>query len=424
MTSTSFWQADFQANNPTHTTRVQLQGIRETDIAIVGAGITGMSAALWLARAGVRVCVLETRAIAAAASGRNGGFISDGTTSLYAHVVKRYGRDTARRMWAFSVANHAYAEAFIQELEAQNWRCDYRRTGSYKLASTQDELTSILESARLLHDDGWETQIVRREELPERLRKAYFGGAFFPASGEIHPVRFVTGLARLAEQAGAMIYEGSPVTAIAIEKHGAKLTTPAGTLHAQKLILATNAWLPEVGKLAGADWLAHCIIPTRGQIIATEPIDEHVLPCACSADEGYQYWRQLSDGRLVVGGWRNRSFETESHTYEETPYSEIQQHLDNFVHETLDLPDVRIDTRWAGIMAFTPDSLPLAGPLPGIPNCYICGAYTGHGNAFAINCAKLVSELVMGKRNRDVEMFEVGRFLSGESTWQRRLTDV
>jgi glycine/D-amino acid oxidase-like deaminating enzyme len=126
---------------------------------------------------------------------------------------------------------------------------------------------------------------------------------------------------------------------------------------------------------------------------------------------GYQYWRQLPDGRLIVGGWRNHFPETEFHTYDETPYAGIHRHLDTFVHESLDLPDVKIARRWAGIMAFTPDNLPLVGQLPGVNNCYICGGYTGHGNAFAIICARLVSELALGKTNRDGELFEVGRFL-------------
>jgi gamma-glutamylputrescine oxidase len=411
LSSTSYWQTDFRASDSSYARHEPLRGAQETEIAIIGAGITGTAAALWLARAGIATRILEARSIAAAASGRNGGFIADGTTRLYAHAITNSERDTARRVWAFSAANHAYVEKFVQELEDQRWRCDYRRHGSYKLAASEDELGPILESARLLNEDGWGAQVVQRDELPQRLRRVYFGGMYLSASAEIQPVRFVTGLAHLAEQAGAVFYEESPVTNITIKDGGVTLTTPRGTLHVQKLILATNAWLPEVGKMVGADWLARCITPTRGQVIATEPIDERILPCPCSAEEGYQYWRQLPDGRLIVGGWRNYSPETEFHTYDETPYVGIQRRLDAFVHESLDLPDVQIESRWAGIMAFTSDNLPIVGQLPGAHNCYICGGYTGHGNAFAIHCAKLVSELVMGKENTDKEMFEVGRFL-------------
>ncbi len=413
MSSTSFWQDDFRASGLSSATRQPLQGEQQAEIAIVGAGITGTAAALWLAHAGISVRVLEARSIAAAASGRNGGFIADGTTRLYAHAVTSSERETARRAWAFSVANHTYAEEFVQELEEQGWRCDYRRNGSYKLAASEEELEPILESARLLNEDGWAAQVVQRDDLPPRLRKVYFGGMYLPDNAEIQPVRFVTGLARLAEQAGAVFSEESPVAGITMKDNGVTLTTSQGRLHAQKLILATNAWLPVVVKLVGADcdWLARCITPTRGQVIATEPVDERILPYPCSAEEGYQYWRQLPDGRLIVGGWRNYSPESEFNTFDETPYEGIQRRLDAFVHESLDLPYVKIETRWAGIMAFTPDNLPLVGQLPGTDSCYICGGYTGHGNAFAIHCAKLVGELAMGKMNRDSELFEVRRFL-------------
>ena len=132
LSSTSFWQDDFRASDTSYAAREPLQGAQETAIAIVGAGITGTAAALWLARAGVSAHVLEARSVAAAASGRNGGFIADGTTRLYAHAVTSSERDAARRVWAFSVTNHAYVEEFVQELKEQRWRCDYRRNGSYK----------------------------------------------------------------------------------------------------------------------------------------------------------------------------------------------------------------------------------------------------------------------------------------------------
>ena len=217
----------------------------------------------------------------------------------------------------------------------------------------------------------------------------------------------------LAQQAGAIFHEESPVIQISASEDGVVLHTPGGRVHARTIVLATNAWLPESGTLVGANWLSSCIIPTRGQIIATEPVFEQLFPCPCSADEGYQYWRQLSDGRLVVGGWRNRSFDTELQTYDETPNEDVQRHLDAFIHETLNLPQVGISNRWAGIMGFTADSLPLIGRLPGVPNCFIAGGYTGHGNAFAIHAALLISELVQGKMSPDEELFDPARFDRG-----------
>ena len=357
--------------------------------------------------------MLETRSIATGASGRNGGFIAYGTTASYSNVIQRYGREQARRLWAFTIGNHELLKGLIDELEQSGWSCSYRRNGSMKLALSEPELEQVIQSASLLIEDGWKVQIVPRNDLPVRLQNAYFGGAYYPANGEFHPAKFVTGLALLAQQAGAVFHDESPVIGISANEDGVLLQTPGGTLHARTLIIATNAWLPELGALVGANWLSSCIFPTRGQVIATEPVNEQLFPHPCSADEGYQYWRQLPDGRLVVGGWRNRSFDTELQTYDDTPNETIQQHLDAFVHQTLNLPHVKITNRWAGIMGFTSDSLPLIGRLPGVPNCFIAGGYTGHGNAFAVHAAKLVSELVQGKMNSDAELFDPARFDRG-----------
>ena len=412
MGSTSLWQSELNESGKALSSS-PLQGTLDTEVAVIGAGITGTATALWLARAGVQVRVLEARSIAAGASGRNGGFISDGTTASYATIIQRYGHEQARRLWAFTVRNHEYAERFIEELEQSGWPCAYRRNGSLKLAATESELEQIIESASLLNEDGWEVKVVQRNGLPVRLRNVYFGGAYYPANGEFHPAKFVTGLALLAQQAGAVFHEESPVIQISAGEDGVVLHTPGGTVQARTIVLATNAWLPELGTLVGANWLSSCITPTRGQIIATEPVSEQLFPCPCSADEGYQYWRQLSDGRLIVGGWRNRSFDTELQTFDETPNEGVQRHLDAFVHETLNLPQVGIANRWAGIMGFTADSLPLIGRLPGVPNCFIAGGYTGHGNAFAIHAALLISELVLGRTSPDEELFDPARFDRG-----------
>ncbi len=412
MSSTSLWQAEVRESGIELST-APLHGDLDTQVAIIGAGITGTATALWLSRSGMQVRVLEARNIASGASGRNGGFISAGTTASYAHIIERYGREQARRLWAFTIRNQEMLKGFIDELEQSGWPCSYRCNGSLKLALNEQELEQILQSESSLKEDGWEVQVVSRNDLPLRLRSSYLGGTYYPQNAEFHPASFVAGLASLAHQAGAIFHCESQVTGISANEDRVLLATPQGTLRAHKLILAANAWLPVLGAMLGANWLSSSILPIRGQILATEPINEQLFPSPCSADEGYQYWRQRPDGRLVVGGWRNHSFDTETQTYDATPYEAIQHHLDAFVHQTLNLPHVKITNRWAGIMGFTSDSLPLVGRLPGVPNCFIAGGYTGHGNAFAIHAARLVSELVQEKTNPDAELFDPARFDRG-----------
>jgi gamma-glutamylputrescine oxidase len=423
LASTSFWQAGLReiSGGRDIETAGPLEGNVETEVVVVGAGITGTATALWLARAGVPVRVLEARQIAAGASGRNGGFLATGTVEPYASIIERFGREQARRLWAASVRNAELAEGLIEELREQGWLCGYRRNGSLKLAGDEAELAGVRESVRLLQEDGWNATMVERAELPVRLHTAYIGGSFNPDNAEIQPAKFVLGLARLARQAGAVFHEESPVSRIVLDNDGVTLRTERGSMRARNVVLAINAWLPGLSALSeqlDAQWLAQCITPTRGQMIATEPVGERLFPCPCSGDHGYQYWRQLEDGRLVVGGWRNYSFETE-YSSDETPNVAVQRHLDAFVHETLGLPQVRIDYRWAGIMAFSKDSLPLVGCLPGAPHCYISGGYTGHGNAYALQCAHVVSELVQGRSQAndvmlgEAKLFDPARFKSG-----------
>jgi len=387
-----------------------LEGDCTTEVAVVGAGVAGTAIALELARAGKAVTVVEGRRIAAGASGRNAGFITNSTGEKYAAVVARLGRENARCLWKFHVQNAERAARLIAELAQQGWSCEYQNEGILGLATSESELVDLRESARLLNEDDWSTTLWERDALPARLQEGYLGGIFHPGSGSLQPAKFVHGLALLAQQAGVLFYQESPVNTIVVDKNGVILTTSRGKLRARDVVLATNAWLPEIGEQLDADWLARCIIPTRGQVIATEPIAEQLFPCPCSADEGYQYWRQHMDGRLIVGGWRNHSLATES-TNDETPGGIVQQQLEAFVHKTLKLPEVHITHRWAGIMAFSKDGLPLIGSLPGKPHCFIAGGFTGHGNASALEGANIIKELLLGRTHADADLFEPGRFL-------------
>ncbi|HEX6796132.1 MAG TPA: FAD-binding oxidoreductase [Ktedonobacterales bacterium] len=423
MGSVSYWQAEAAGGDagdvPTrhHTA---LEGDARAEVAIVGGGITGTSTALWLAQAGVPVAVLEGRTIAAGASGRNGGFLLAGTAESYATAIARYGRERARRIWDFSTRNQRLAASLAEELAALGWATGFRRTGSLRIAATDAEYADLMASDTLQRGDGWDAELLPRDRLPARIQAHYSGAAYYPGDGEIQPARFVTGLARLSEGAGAAIYEASPVTAIEPDGEGVRITTAGGgTLRAGAALLATNAWLPELlAPLgAGAVALADAIAPTRGQMLVTAPVADRLFDCPCYADEGYQYWRQLDDGRLAVGGWRNTSFATEN-TSDETPGGAVQSSLDAFVHEMLGLAGLPIERRWAGIMAFSRDGLPYVGRLPGQLNVYVAGGYTGHGNASAILAARTIADLILGQPTPDADLFAPARIFAGKQAAQ------
>jgi glycine/D-amino acid oxidase-like deaminating enzyme len=195
MSRTSFWQAECPAGH--FLAAEPLQGTGFADVAIIGAGVTGTAAALWLARAGVKVAVVEGREIAAGASGRNAGFVARGTTGSYADTIARYGREQARRIWAFTVRNHDLLADLVAQMAEQGWDCGYRQAGSLKLAASASELAALRADEALLRADGWEVESVGLRDIPPRLRFSYRGGSYHPANAEIHPARFVIGLAQL-----------------------------------------------------------------------------------------------------------------------------------------------------------------------------------------------------------------------------------
>ena len=396
--SRSFWQDEAQLAER----YPALDGPAQADVAVIGGGITGAACALWLAREGRRVIVLERETIAHGASGRNGGFLLAGTVETYDRATRHYGREQARRLYAFSVANNALVRTLIEELEAQDWPTGYRQTGGLRLADSVEELAEVREGARLLTEDGWYTEIIGEDRLPPRLRGHYLGGAYHASDGEIQPARLVTGLARLAHQAGATIYEQTPALTIREDRASVVIETPVGVARAQTAILATNAWLDTLLPNAAR----RVVTPTRGQMLATAPVGERLFDCPIYAHEGYQYWRQLQDGRLVVGGWRDHAPDRDQRDPTQAPTEAVQQQLDRFVYETLGLPaTLPITHRWAGLMAFTSDSLPVVGFAPGSKRLLLCGGYTGHGNALAVRCARVAVDLACGLPNPEAALF-------------------
>ena len=435
--SVSFWQDDAQSRVQRH---AALEQTITADVAIIGGGITGAACALWLARAGRRVVMLERETIAHGASGRNGGFVVAGTVETYERASAVYGRERARRLFAFSVANNQTVRELAAESEATGWATGFRRVGSLRLADSPAALAQVQASLALLAEDGWPAEMIDEGHLPPRLRGHYLGGAYAPHDGELQPARFVLGLARLAAQAGASLYERTP--ALSLQETGQEVTiaTPAGAVHTHTVILAANAWLgdlllrrqeapapplpAETPALQGAPPLAgwkpavqaqpasRAVIPTRGQMLATAPISERLFDCPISAHYGYQYWRQLEDGRLVVGGWRDQTPDLDQDAPTQAPTALVQGHLERFLFETLKLPtSTPITHRWAGLMAFTPDSLPIVGRVPGSARMVLCGGYTGHGNAMAVRCAQVAADLACGKSNDEAELFAPERLL-------------
>jgi gamma-glutamylputrescine oxidase len=376
--TTPFWLEETRPS-------VDSREVDRVDVAIIGAGITGCACARALADAGRSVRVYDARGIGEGASGRNGGFALRGAAARYDVARETYGADAARYLWKRTEEAVDHVESVAGDA--------FRRTGSLRLAADAEERVEIRAEYEALRDDGFAAEW--REGL-DHLRPDFRGAIFHPPDGAIQPARFVQELADRAAAAGVAFAEQHRVETL-------------DELDADQIVIATDGsgrgLLPE---------LDETLWPARGQVVATEPLAERLFDCPHYARHGFDYWQQLADGRLVLGGFRDFSILTEM-TDDETTTEPIQHALDAFVVELLGyMPTVT--HRWAGVFGLTQDLLPLVGPVPGHDGVWVAAGYSGHGNVFGLLCGELVASALLGHDDPLLELFLPARLLQVEAT--------
>lgn len=367
--------------------RPALTGRIRADVVVIGAGLSGTAAARRLAQQGVEVVWLEASGVAERATGRNAGFLLQGTAERYSRAVAVMGRERARRVHAWSIENHARLKDTLDHLGVD---CGYARRGSLQLASSPEEERELVESARLLREDGFAADLVEGDSLEAVHRQAGFSlGVVLPEDGELDPAAFVRAAARDACRSGARLFEDTPVVDLDASAPGAVVaTTPHGAVEADVAVVCTNA---ATGKLL--PWFADKIDPVRGQMLATAPVSP-LFARPIYADHGYDYWRQDHRGRVVLGGWRNLDPGSEV-GFDEVLNPDIQARMEQFLRRYPALASVPIEHRWAGIMGFSRDGLPLVGPAPAAPGAVVSVGFTGHGFGFAWLCGEAAADVVL-----------------------------
>jgi gamma-glutamylputrescine oxidase len=271
-------------------------------------------------------------------------------------------------------------QALVRQLVAEHGiECQLRWNGSDQLAGDDAEWREIQESAALLAE-----HVTVRLDGTRR-------GATYSDDGDLHPVKWVRGLARAAASVGARIHESTAVTAVA----DGQVRTARATVRAGAVLLCTNAYTAHLAPSR--------VRPVRGQMLATAPTAP-VFARPAYANRGYQYWRQTADGRVVVGGWRDTAVDEEVGE-DETPTPRIQSQLVDFLRaHGITAP---VTHRWAGTMGFSHDALPYAGHIGA--GSFVCGGFTGHGMSFGPACAELVATLVRGGSHPDADLFDPAR---------------
>jgi gamma-glutamylputrescine oxidase len=357
----------------------------EVDVLIIGAGIAGSATAYWLKDAGLRVAVVDRGDVATGASGRNAGFVTCGSVEHFAREAQTRGEDVALDLWRYSQDNLALMES---ELVAQGLDCDFRRGGTYSLAGTEHELKVLAESAAELARHGVSVDVLDAAQISRDLSATGFaGGVLYHDDGEVHPGKLVRGM---LERSGAVVYPHHEVRRIEDKPGGGqRVHTRLRTFDAEVVVFATNGWSGELN-----DWLGARIEPTRGQILVTEPVAPF-LPAPCYANFVLDYFRQLPDGRLLIGGFRQLAKDRELGTAD-VLNDEIQGALEAFLRRHFaPLAKARIEYRWSGTMGFSLDGMPIIGALPGRSDLYCVAGFTGHGIGWGFKAGQLLARLLL-----------------------------
>ncbi len=370
--------------------RPALVGANDTDICIIGAGYSGLSAGLFLAEKGHKVIIIEGVRVGWGASGRNGGQIINGLNASLATIKKRYGEETAKFV-ATSIQEGG--EIIRQRIKKYDIDCDLKQ-GNVFAAITEKHLRELEARKILWASCGIDNQeMLDRGALKQYVNSAlYTGGLIDHSGGHMHPLNLALGEAAAFEENGGKIFELSPVISVDTASARPVVRTKRGEMRCRTLIICGNAYLGDVVKP-----LTSRVMPVSTQILATEPLEEALARVlipgqACIEDVRYilDYYRLSADNRLIFGG---------GSVYGGADPVDIEAKLRrNLAKVFPQLAGVRVDYAWSGNFALSFSRMPQIGRLGA--NIYFAHGYSGHGVTASHLFGKMLSEAVEGDLSR------------------------
>src|ERR1700682_3684890 len=364
------------------------------DVAVIGAGFTGLSAARALAKRGIKVAVLEAATLGWGASSRNGGMVLTGMKLPVPTLIKRYGREVVRRMYAASLTSVDCVEEIVREEKID---CNFSRCGHLEVACKQAHFDGYEESASLVKREfGHELRIIPKSELRGEIGSGiYYGGMVDEASATVNPARYVAVLAQAARCAGACLYEHTRVEKVT--RNGSKgghkfdVQTSKGTLTSCEVILASGAYTTEATPA-----LRKKVIPIGSYIIATEvlPVDlaRELSPrnrMIYDSKHFLYYYRLTPDNRMLFGG-RAAFFPETENTVRQS--AEILQR--GMIQVYPQLRDAKVEYVWGGTLDFAFDVMPHAGKIDGM---HFAIGFAGHGVAAATYFGAKLATVICGE---------------------------
>jgi len=383
-----FWTDQFSPDTPLPVSEVLPA---EVDVAIVGSGYTGLTAARVLAKAGNSVVVMDQFKIGWGASSRNGGMATPGLKQDIFKIHKKYGMDYAREFWKSSVDAIDLLEQIIIEEKID---CDWSRKGHIALSCKQSHYDELLEYAAWIKKEmGHKKIIVPREEIRSEIgTDSYFGGLSDESSGGLQPAKYVDGLARAVIGLGVRLCGDTRVEKINRNGDGHELITSKGDMKAKEVIIATNGYtdmlVPE---------LKPKIFSVGSYIIVTEPLPQDLQDALSPKRRMFydskwfiNYFRLTPDGRMLWGGRNNLSTDLD--------LNESAENLSQQVYKVFpELNDYEFTHTWTGKLGITFDLMPHIGNINGIHYAF---GYGGHGLSIATYLGTELGLLISGEKDR------------------------
>jgi glycine/D-amino acid oxidase-like deaminating enzyme len=365
------------------------------DIAIVGAGFTGLSAALEAVQHGASVVVLDQHTVGWGASGRNGGMATTGLAIGFGKALKRYGRDQAVEM--FGEYNRAI-DTIEQLVKEHSIDCDFQRSGKLTLAMNAKQVGHMRKTQEKLATlAGYSVDVVDKQDIHSEIGSDFYaGGMVDPLGAGVHVGKFAHGLAAAGVRAGVTICENAQVTQLVRRNGGHAVHTTRGVVHADRVLVATSGY---TGSLT--PWLQRRTIPVGSFIVVTEQLPaetvQRILPRQRQASDNKMltyYFRITPDNRLLFGG---RARFALSSPDSDLKSAEILKRAVSTLFPYLS--STRIDYTWGGLVDLTMDQMVHAGERNGVH--YSLG-YSGHGVQMATYMGKQMALSMVGRASRNL----------------------
>jgi glycine/D-amino acid oxidase-like deaminating enzyme len=365
----------------------------KVDVAVVGGGFTGLSAALALARRGAKVAVLEANTIGWGASSRNGGMVLTGLKLSTETICKKYGRDLARKLFQCSLDAIDAVEQVVRE---ENISCGFARQGHLLVANKPAQYDGLVKGAEFMEREfGHKVQLVPRHEQHDEIgTDLYYGALIDETSGGLNPAQYVAGLARAAEKAGATLHARARVNRIEHTMNRFGVETTRGKVVAEKVLIGTSGYTGQA-----TPKLQKKIIPIGSFIIATEKLSDELANELSPKNrmifdhKHYLNYFRLWENRLIFGG-RAAFFPEDDKTLRSS--AAILQR--DMIRVYPQLKDVKVEYVWGGTLDFAFDMMTHVGEMDGL--FYSLG-YAGHGTAMATYLGKTTAEAMLNNSISD-----------------------